>query len=153
MPAQAETLWTVEVNEEGFNPRHCNIVRGDNVRFQNVSDIDIRVYREGHGGLPPDPDWTLVPGELSEELSFDAGGSYVFHSSLGDFVTVFTPNTGTGVSGCAKEAPTPTPTPTRTATPTATPAPPKPAKCTWNGCAINVGLAADGDYADATPSP
>lgn len=144
-PAGAITRWTVEVNEEGFNPRQCNIVRNDEVQFKNVGNKPIRVYMPGHGGLPDDPDWTLAPGEVSGALNFTAGGSFVFHSGEGDTVTVFTPNSGNGTPGCFKEAPTPTPTPTGTATPTATPPPPRPAKCTWNGCAITIGLASDGE--------
>ncbi len=144
-PARAVTRWTIEVNTQGFNPRFCNIVRNDEVQFKNVSNVDIRVFKPGHGGLPDDPDWTLKPGEVSSALSFTAGGSYMFYSGLGHEVTVFTPNTGTGTPGCSKEAPTPTPTPTGTATPTATPKPPKPAKCTWNGCAVAIGLASDGE--------
>ena len=142
---RAVTRHTIEVNDEGFNPRHCNIVRNDEVVFKNVGDTPMRVYKPGFGGLPDDPDWLLAPGETSSPLSFTAGGSYEYFSGAGDSVTVFTPNSGTGVSACAKEAPTPTPTPTGTATPTSTPPPPRPAKCTWNGCAINVGLASDGE--------
>ena len=145
-PARAAYEWTVEVNEEGFNPRHCNIVRGDTVFFKNTGDIAIRVYKPGFGGLPDNPDWTLQPGETTAGgQNFTAGGEYVFKSSLGDEVTVFTPNTSTGTPGCQKEAPTPTPTPTFTATPVATPKPPGPKNCTWIGCAVSVGVASDGE--------
>lgn len=144
-PAGAVTRWTVEVDTHGFNPRHCNIVRNDEVQFKNVSDVAIRVYKPGFGGYPDDPDWTLQPGETSGSLKFTAGGSYDYFSEFGDSVNVFTPNTGNGTPGCSKEAPTPTPTPTFTATPTATPPPPRPSNCTWIGCAVTVGLAADGE--------
>jgi hypothetical protein len=143
-PAGAVTRWTVEVDTEGFNPRQCNIVRNDEVQFKNVSNVSIRVYKPGFGGLPDDPDWLLKPGEVSGALNFTAGGSFVYYSGLGDSVTVFTPNNSNGTPGCSKEAPTPTPTPTFTATPTATPPPPRPAKCSWNGCAVTLGLASDG---------
>jgi hypothetical protein len=145
-PAYAINVWTVEVNEEGFNPRHCNIVRGDRVFFKNTGDIAIRVYRPGHGGLPDDPDWTLQPNETTASAQqFDFGGEITYKSSLGHEVTVFSPNTSTGTPGCQKEAPTPTPTPTFTATPTATQKPPGPKNCTWIGCAVSLGLAADGE--------
>ena len=143
---QADTLWTVEVNQQGFNPRHCNIVRGDDVVFKNTANVPIRVYKPGFGGLPPEFDETIPSGGTSlSPQSFDAGGSYLYFSEFGDSVTIFTPNTGTGTPGCSKEAPTPTPTPTGTATPTATSKPPKPANC-WGigGCAIGIALAADG---------
>lgn len=143
--ARASTRHTIEVDEEGFNPRQCNIVRDDEVVFKNVGDTPMRVFMPGKFGFPDDPDWTLAPGEVSGALSFTAGGNYVYHSGAGDTVTVFTPNGSTGSRSCNKEAPTPTPTPTFTATPTATPAPPRPAKCSWNGCAISLGLAYDGD--------
>ncbi|MEO8538408.1 MAG: hypothetical protein ABI577_01615 [bacterium] len=146
-PASAVTRWTVEVNEKGFNPRFCNIVRNDEVVFKNAGKVSIRVYKPGFGGLPPEFDETLAPGETSlSPQSFTAGGSYVYFSEFGDSVTIFTPNTGTGTSGCQKEAPTPTPTPTFTATPTATPKPPKPPNC-WGigGCAISISVAADGE--------
>ena len=143
--ARAANDWTVEVNEQGFNPRHCNIVRGVTVFFKNTGSIPIRVYKPGFGGLPDNPDWTLQPGEITAGgQNFTAGGEYVFLSSLGDEVTIFTPNTSTGTPGCHKEAPTPTPTPTFTPSPTATPKPPGPKNCAWVGCAIGVGLASDG---------
>ena len=150
--AGAATRWTVEVNATGFNPRQCNIVRNDDVVFKNTGATPIRVFNEGFGGLPATFDETIPAGGTSlSPQSFTAGGSYVYYSQYGDHVTIFTPNTGTGTPGCFKEAPTPTPTPTftatpiRTATPTATPPPPRPANCTWNGCAVSVGLASDGE--------
>ena len=146
-PASAVTRWTIEVNEQGFNPRFCSIVRNDEVVFKNSGKIPIRVYHPVIGGLPPDFDETLAPGATSESpLSFTAGGNFGVKSDLGAEVTIFNPNTGPGQSACQKEAPTPTPTPTGTATPTATPKPPKPANC-WGigGCAISVALAADGE--------
>lgn len=141
----ATTRWVVEVNEQGFNPRQCNIVRNDEVVFKNVGHVAIRVYKPGFGGLPDDPDWTLAPGEESPALSFTSGINDVYKSGLGHSMTVFSPFVGNGTPGCFKEAPTPTPTPARTATPTATPPPPRPANCTWNGCAVAVALAADGE--------
>ena len=145
-PAGAVTRWTIEVNEQGFNPRFCSIVRNDEVVFKNAGKVPIRVYHPVIGGLPPDFDETLAPGATSESpLSFTAGGNFVVKSDLGAEVTIYNPNTGPGSPGCSKEAPTPTPTPTGTATPTATPKPPKPANC-WGsgGCAIGIALAADG---------
>ena len=144
-PVQAETPWTVEVNTQGFNPRFCSIVRDDEVNFKNTASVSIRIFHPEIGGVPPLFDETLAPGDTSSTLAFTFGGNYIVESDFGHHVTIFNPNTGPGTSGCDKEAPTPTPTPTGTATPTATPAPPRPAKCTWNGCAINVGLAADGE--------
>lgn len=143
-PAGAANTWTVEVNEEGFNPRHCNIVRGDSIFFKNVGEVPIRVYRPGHGGLPDDPDWTLQPGETTPSgLNITFGGEITFLSDQGDELTVFSPNDSTGTPGCHKEAPTPTPTPTFTPSPTATPKPPGPKNCTWIGCAVTIGLAYD----------
>lgn len=144
-PASAVTRWTIEVNEEGFNPRFCSIIRNDEVVFKNVAAIPIRIYHPEVGGSPPLFDQTVPPGELSTVQNFTFGGNYVVESEFGDSVTIFNPNTGPGTPGCSKEAPTPTPTPTGTATPTATPKPPKPANC-WGigGCAIGIALAADG---------
>ncbi len=144
-PAAAVTRWTVEVNEGGFNPRFCSIVRNDEVQFKNVGKVPIRIFHPEVGGSPPLFDETLEPGAISGAQSFTFGGNYVVQSEFGDEVTIYNPNTGPGTPGCSKEAPTPTPTPTGTATPTATPKPPKPANC-WGigGCAISVGLAADG---------
>ncbi len=141
----AATEWVVEVNEGGFNPRQCNIVRGDRVAFKNTGKVPIRVYKPVIGGLPPDPDWTLQPGETSPKLGFDFGYDDDFFSEFGDSMTIFTPFTSNGTPGCYKEAPTPTPTATFTATPTATPPPPRPVNCTWVGCAVTIGLASDGD--------
>lgn len=160
IPAQADDLFVIEVNEEGFNPRQCNINRGDSVTFKNVADVEIHIlsgYRNGagqiipggFGGLPPRFDVTLDPGELyvgSER--FDAGSDYYYVSEFGDHVTVSTPKTqNSGQVSCSKEAPTPTPTPTGTPTPiaTATPVVIRPANCTWNGCAVGIGIASDGE--------
>ena len=150
-PAGAATRWTIEVNATGFNPRQCNIVRNDEVVFKNTGSTAIRVYKPGHGGLPSQFDETLAPNETSSPLAYTSGASDEFFNDFGDSVTVHTPFTGTGTPGCFKEAPTPTPTPTftatpiRTATPTATPTPQRPANCTWNGCAVSVGVASDGE--------
>ena len=147
-PAGAITRWTIEVNREGFNPRQCNIVRNDEVVFKNMDSVPIRVYKPGHGGLPPQFDETLAPGQVSSALAYTSGANDEFYTDEGDHVTVHTPFTSTGTPGCYKEAPTPTPTNTPTITPTASPSPtprPRPANCTWNGCAISVGVAADGE--------
>lgn len=147
----AVTRWTIEVNANGFNPRQCNIVRNDEVVFKNTGATPIRVFNEGFGGLPATFDETLDPNEVSSPRGYTSGATEEFFSDGGHSVTVHTPFTGTGTPGCFKEAPTPTPTPTstatpiRTATPTATPPPPRPANCTWKGCAVSVGLAADGE--------
>lgn len=145
-PASAVTRWTIEVNDKGFNPRFCSIVRNDEVQFKNTATVPVRVFHPEIGGIPALFDETLAPGEVSSVLGFNFGGNYVVESGFGHSVTIFNPNTGPGTPGCSKEAPTPTPTPTGTATPTATPKPPKPANC-WGsgGCAISVGLAADGE--------
>ncbi len=146
-PARAITQWTVEVNEKGFNPRFCNIIRDDEVVFKNTGKIEIRVYKPGFGGEPPQFDEMIPVGGTSlSPQSFTAGGSYVYSSGLGHTVTIYNPNVGTGTAGCSKEVPTNTPTATGTATPTATPKPPKPANC-WGvgGCAISVAIASDGD--------
>jgi hypothetical protein len=143
-PASAVTRWTVEVNEKGFNPRHCNIVRNDEVQFKNTGSVPIRQNKPGFGGLPDNPDWTLQPGEVTEAIKYTSGSTDVYLSQFGDEVTVSTPNTSNGTPGCFKEAPSPTPTPTGSETPTATPKPPKPANC-WGsgGCAISIAVAAD----------
>ena len=149
--AGAATRWTIEVNEMGFNPRQCNIVRNDDVVFKNTAASAIRVYIEGFGGLPATFDETLAPNEVSSPRGYNAGITEVFFSDRGHSVTVYTPSTSTGTPGCFKEAPTPTATPTftatpiPTATPTATPTPQRPANCTWNGCAVSAGLASDGE--------
>ncbi|HMO96356.1 MAG TPA: hypothetical protein PKD27_09545, partial [Tepidiformaceae bacterium] len=124
-PAIANNLYVIEVNTQGFNPRQCNINRGDRVTFKNVSAEEMHIlsgYRDaqgviiagGFGGLPPRFDRTLAPDEQfvgSEQ--FDAGGDYFYVSEYGHYVTVSTPKTqNTGLVSCAKEAPTPTPTPT-----------------------------------------
>jgi hypothetical protein len=151
MPAGATNEWIIRINEEGFNPRFCSIVRDDTIAFENVGSTTVRVFKPNNTGVPADPDWTLAPGELSGALKITYGGNTVFHSSTGYTVTVFSPNNSTGTPGCFKEAPTPTPTPTFTATPirtatsTATPTPQRPANCTWNGCAVSVGVASDGE--------
>ena len=150
-PAGAATRWTVEVNSMGFNPRQCNIVRNDEVVFKNVGSSPIRVFKPGHGGLPPQFDETLAPNQVSSPLAYTSGATDEFFDDAGHSVTINSPFTNTGTPGCFKEAPTPTATPTftatpiRTATPTATPPPPRPKNCTWNGCAVSVGLASDGE--------
>ncbi len=145
-PASAYNTYTIEVNEEGFNPRTCNINRGDAVVFKNAGNVDIRIYTPGFGGLPPRFDETLKPGETSlSPERFDAGGNYLYHSEFGDFVTITIPQwSNYGQVSCSKEAPTPTPTPTATPGPPPTPAPERPSRCTWVGCAVSLGLASDG---------
>lgn len=144
-PAGAATRWTVEVSREGFNPRQCNIVRNDEVAFKNVDTVPVRVYKPGHGGLPPQFDETIAPGATSAALAYTSGATDEFFNDDGDSVTVHTPFQTNGTPGCYKEAPTPTPSPTATASPTATPPPARPANCTWNGCAVTVAIAADGE--------
>jgi plastocyanin len=146
-PASAYDTYTVEVNEEGFNPRTCQINRGDSVVFKNAGNAAIRVYIPGFGGLPPSFDQTLEPGETSASpLRFDAGGNYLYYSEFGDFVTISTPKTANaGQVNCSKEAPTPTPTPTATPGPPPTPTPVRPSNCTWVGCAVSLGVASDGN--------
>lgn len=145
-PVSAYNTYTIEVNEEGFNPRTCNINRDDAVLFKNAGKVAIRVYIPGFGGLPPIFDETIEPGKTSASpLSFTAGGSYVYYSQFGDFVTISTPKTSNyGQVSCSKEAPTPTPTPTATPGPPPTPTPERPSRCTWVGCAVSLGLASDG---------
>ncbi len=159
-PTGANNQYLIEVNEQGFNPRQCNLNRGDSVTFKNAGKVEIHIlsgYRNaqgeivagGFGGLPPRFDVTLAPGEtyVGSE-SFTAGSDYFYVSEFGDHVTVSTPKTqNTGPVSCSKEAPTPTPTPTGTPTPiaTATPIIIMPANCTWNGCAVSIAIASDGD--------
>jgi plastocyanin len=146
-PASAYTTYTVEVNEEGFNPRTCNINRGDAVVFKNAGKVDIRVYIPGFGGLPPIFDETIEPGKTSASpLSFEGPDTKKFYSQFGDFVTISTPKTSnSGQVSCSKEAPTPTPTPTATPGPPPTPTPVRPSNCTWVGCAVSLGVASDGN--------
>ncbi len=136
--------YLIEVNEQGFNPRTCRINRGDEIQFKNVGNSPIRVYKPQIGGLPPDPDWTLEPGQLSTVISYTAGTTDRYLTDGGHVVEVLTPpRSNTWQVSCAREAPTPTPTPT--ATPTGVPAPPKPARCWGNGCAVAPNLAVDGE--------
>lgn len=150
-PAGAVTRWTIEVNAQGFNPRQCNIVRNDEVQFKNVASVPLRIFKPPYFGLPSDFDETLPPGGLSSVRVYTSGATEEFFTDAGYTVTVHSPFTSTGTPGCFKEAPTPTPTPTftatppATATPTATPRPVRPANCTWNGCAVTIGVAADGE--------
>ena len=143
--------YIIEINEEGFNPRQCNVnrVAPDNVvAFKNTGTQVHTVFRPGFGGLPDDPVFVLQPGETSAGgVSFTAGGDFIFYDRDSDFtVTVSTPKlTNTGVISCSKELPTPTPTNTPTVTPTPTPTPPPPANCWAPGCAIAVGVASDGE--------
>lgn len=145
-PARAYTTYTIEVNAEGFNPRNCNINRGDSVVFKNAASVPIRVYMPGHGGLPPLFDQTLEPGETSRSpQSFEAGGNYRYYSDFDDFVTVTIPQwSNAGQVSCSKELPTPTPTPTATPGPPPTPTPVRPSNCSWVGCAVSLGVASDG---------
>lgn len=142
--ASAYDRYLIEVNEQGFNPRTCRINRGDEIQFKNVGTTTIRVYKPQIGGLPPDPDWTLDPGQLSTVISYTAGTTDRYFSDAGHFVEVLTPpRSNTWQVACAKEAPTPTPTPTPTATPIAPPTPARPPACKWVGCAVGPNLAAD----------
>jgi len=161
-PVSATTRYTVEVNEKGFNPRQCNIDRGDEVVFLNAGNGPIQVHSVPFGGQHPIFDQTLGVGETSSPLRYDAGSDFLYFApktpgvtewpsgwtftpAYGNTMTVSTPKTtNSGGGSCAKEAPTPTPTPTATITPVPTPTPPRPAKCTWNGCAVSLGLASDG---------
>lgn len=146
-PASAYNRYTVEVNEEGFNPRQCNINRGDSVVFKNAGNVAIRVYVPGFGGLPPSFDQSIEPGETSAPpQSFDGPITAAYYSEFGDFVTISTPKTSnSGQVSCSKEAPTPTPTPTATPGPPPTPTPVRPSNCTWVGCAVSLGIASDGN--------
>lgn len=142
--ASAYDRYLIEVNGQGFNPRTCRINRGDEIQFKNVGTTTIRVYKPQIGGLPPDPDWTLDPGQLSTVISYTAGTTDRYFSDAGHFVEVLTPpRSNTWQVACAKEAPTPTPTPTPTATPIAPPTPARPPACKWVGCAVGPNLAAD----------
>ncbi len=146
-PASAYSTYTVEVNEEGFNPRTCNINRGDSVVFKNAGNVAIRVYVPGFGGLPPAFDQTLKPGETSASPErFDAGGNYLYYSEFGDFVTVTIPQwSNAGQVSCSKEAPTPTPTPTATPGQPQTHTPVRPTNSTLDCSAVSLGLASDGN--------
>ncbi|WP_322796885.1 hypothetical protein [Tepidiforma sp.] len=143
-PASAYDRYTIEVSRDGFNPRTCRINRGDEIQFLNVDTVPIRVYKPGHGGFPPDPDFVLKPGERSTAFSYTAGTTDEYYTDEGHMVEVLTPpRSNTWQTSCAKEAPTPTPTPTATATPPGGGPPPKPARCWGNGCALTPNLARD----------
>ncbi|WP_322819723.1 hypothetical protein [Tepidiforma sp.] len=144
-PASAYDRYLIEVTSEGFNPRTCRINRGDEIQFKNVGTVAVRVYKPQIGGLPPDPDITLEPGESSYPISYTAGTTDRYFTDDGHMVEVLTPpRSNTWQVSCAKEAPTPTPTPTPTATPQAPAPPPLPAKCWGRGCAVGPNLAFDG---------
>ena len=156
-PAVANNLYVIEVNTQGFNPRQCNLNRTDSFTFKNVSNVPIQLqsaYRAangdivpgGFGGMPPLLSVTLAPNsQLVGSISTQATGNFYYASEFGDWVNVFAFQLG-GVVSCSQEAPTPTPTPTGTPTPiaTATPVIISPANCTWNGCAVSISIASDG---------
>lgn len=153
--AQGDTPYVIEVDEQGFNPHQCNINRGDSVVFKNVGHTEIEVISPGFGGLPPDPDFILQPGESSSALIYTAGGNYHYEdaNNPNHTVTVSTPGrSNAGTVSCSKEAPTPTPTPTRTPGPTPVPLSPKCVARAYllgaipghEGCAFALGLASDG---------
>lgn len=140
-PASAYDRYVIEVTSEGFNPRTCRINRGDEIQFRNVGNVAVRVFKPQIGGLPPDPDITLEPGESSYPISYTAGTTDRYFTVDGHVVEVLTPpRSNTWQVSCAKEAPTPTPT----ATPQAPATPPLPAKCWGRGCAVGLNLAFDG---------
>lgn len=165
-PAGAYDLYVIEVNEQGFNPRYCQVNRGDAVTFKNVSSKPLGIVSGhktagggvqpgGFGGMDPLFQVTIQPGQTHPgSVSLQGGSEFFFFSSFDnfetyeDYITVSTPGTqNTGQVSCSKEAPTPTPTPTGTPTPLPTPTPIVviPANCTWNGCAIGIAIAADGE--------
>jgi hypothetical protein len=145
-PVSASDLFIIEVSTQGFNPRTCRINRDDRIQFRNVANVPIRVFKPGHGGFPPDPDELLQPGAVSSPRIYTAGITEEFFTEAGHSVKVMTPLLAqTWQVSCSKEAPTPTPTATPTATPTPTPTPPRPARCSWNGCAVSPNLAHDGE--------
>ena len=153
--AQGDAPYVIEVDEQGFNQRQCNINRDDSVVFKNVGKTEIEVISPGFGGLPPDPDFLLQPGESSPALLYSAGGNYHYLDAnrTTHTVTVSTPSRANfGTVSCSKEAPTPTPTPTRTPGPTPVPLSPKCVARAYllgaipgnEGCAIALSLASDG---------
>ena len=125
----AASRFTIEVNEQGFNPRVCIVSRtaGDSIVFKNVGTQVHRIVLNDIGaGNPVLFDEELIPGATS------TARSYTSHS-VEDFYDLNFPThtmhleagfaNGDRAANCAKEAPTPTPTPTRTATPIPTPTP------------------------------
>lgn len=153
--AQGDQPYVIEVDEQGFNPRQCNINRGDSVVFKNAGHTEIEVISPGFGGLPPDPDYILQPGEVSPALLYTAGGNYHYEdaNNASHGMTVSTPGrSNTGNVSCSKEAPTPTATPTKTPGPTPVPMSPKCVARAYllgaipgnEGCAIALSLASDG---------
>jgi hypothetical protein len=156
------TQYTIEVNEQGFNPKLCQLSRFDTYRWKNIGAIPIRVIRPDAGvGSPPLFDsGYLAPGEVSSPVTKDSGGGLTYFNAdhMNITMTVTSPsNSEAGPSNCSPLPPTPTPTPTRTPGPRPTPTPtvpPLPANCRATalgatagneGCAVAPAVAKDDD--------
>jgi len=84
---------TIEVSAAGFNPPVCRMNRAF-VRFKNAGPEPRRVILPGLHGDPPYFDTGLLkPGEVSNELKIEHGGSTIFRdaANLDHYVTVLTP--------------------------------------------------------------
>ncbi|MBA4182072.1 MAG: hypothetical protein C0506_15905 [Anaerolinea sp.] len=156
----ASGSYTIEVNEEGFNPKLCLISRGDVVQWKNVGKKVHRVIKPDAGvGSPPLFDSEdIAPGQISQSFIMTYGGNFNYLDQYNPSLTgtVNTPQrSNTQAENCSPLAPTPTPTPTRTPGPTPTPSPQVAALPMYcraaslgaaignEGCAVTVGIARD----------
>lgn len=159
---EASASYTIEVNEQGFNPKLCKISRDDTVRWKNIGTQVHRVIQPdaGVGSAPLFDTGDILPGETSITMIQTYGGNFNYVDQYNPALTgtVNTPqNSNFQAPNCSPLPPTPTPTPTRTPGPTATPTPtvpPLPKFCLANalgaaagneGCAVSPGLARDGE--------
>lgn len=149
--AGAASRYTIEVNEQGFNPELCQVNRlGDEVVWKNTGAQPHQVIVPDVGvDSPPRFDTgEILPGETSQVYSFTGQADLQYHDAK--FPThkgrILVPMSPSASASCTKQAPTPTPTPTRTATPVPTPTPwvIQSAKCRPGlGCAVTQQLARD----------
>lgn len=91
---RAYEVQTIEVSEAGFNPPVCRMNR-EYVRFKNVGNEPHRVIIPSlfPGDLPFFDTGVLDPGETSNELRIEYGGSTVFVDAFDPTLkgTVITP--------------------------------------------------------------
>ena len=78
----AVNVWTVEVNEQGFNPRHCNIVRGDEVYFKNTGKVPIRVFKPGMAACRMTPIGRSAKRNDGQCAEVQLGGESIYKSGL-----------------------------------------------------------------------
>ena len=162
--AVASGTYTIEVNEDGFNPKLCKISRGDVVQWKNVGKKTHRIIKPDAGvGSPPlfDSD-DVAPGQISQSFIMTYGGNFNYLDQYDPTLTgtVNTPQySNSQAENCSPLPPTPIPTPTKTPGPTGTPTPiptptppPLPLYCRAaslgaisgnEGCAVTVGIARD----------